>query len=202
MITSTIGRQWRLSQSQPDAVTVTAAAVDVTLSAAVREGPPTIGGQMSAAIAERKVPDVMFTLDGASKAEAAGGNWGDLSWVERYRRLQELGHIPRDVDPVDLETAAIAEKKVREVTSRRDVVLTLDGGNWADLSWVERYRRLQELGHIPRDVDLETAAIADDKVRDVMLTLDGASKAEATGGDTTEAESSAKRQAAIRAMLG
>ena len=74
MITSTIGRQWRLSQSQPDAVTVTAAAVDVTLSAAVREDPPTIDDQMSAAIAERKVRDVMLTLDGASKAEATGGD--------------------------------------------------------------------------------------------------------------------------------
>ena len=95
------------TQSQPDAVTVTAAAVDVTsttidaqLLAPILKDKPTIDDQMSAA--EDKVRGVMFKLDGASKTEAIGGNWGNLSWIERYRRLQELGHIPRDLDPKDL----------------------------------------------------------------------------------------------------
>jgi len=52
--------------------------------------------------AEDKVRSVMFKLDGASKTEAIGGNRGNLSWIERYRRLQELGHIPRDLNPKDL----------------------------------------------------------------------------------------------------
>lgn len=107
------------NKQAPQAVTVTAAAVNVTsntidaqLSAvahttAAREDPPQEEQEetltpVAAAIAEDKVRDTMFKLDGASKAEASSGGWGELSWIGKYRRLQELGHIARGLDFEDL----------------------------------------------------------------------------------------------------
>ena len=77
MITSTIGRQWRLLQSQPDAVTVTAAAVDVTLSAVVEGFTPCSrfeGARPGKVFKSGPAGVGYYDEPGTSKAEATGGD--------------------------------------------------------------------------------------------------------------------------------